>query len=125
MTWFKLMKLHDLEPKRGRKVTIAQCEIGIFRLYDGSLRAIGNTCPHRQGSLTDGIVSGHYVYCPLHDWKIDLNTGLAEAPDEGATEMFAVRVDSSNNVYVAMDDDMARAMCLNPSQSEESLSTKN
>ncbi len=122
MSWIKILEIQDLEVLRARKVTIGQCEMGIFRLLDGSLRAIGNFCPHRQGYLAEGLISGHYVYCPLHDWKIDLDSGLAQTPDEGETQIFPIKVEG-NAVYVAIDD-MARTMCLNHAQSQERLSIK-
>ena len=50
-------------------------EIGIFLTESGDIHAINNICPHKQGPLSEGTVSGDYVYCPLHDQKVDLRSG--------------------------------------------------
>ena len=56
--------------------------------------ALRDRCPHKGGPLSQGIVYGTSVACPLHDWVIDLDTGLAVAPDEGCAARFPVRVES-------------------------------
>ncbi|OLZ11339.1 nitrite reductase small subunit NirD [Sulfobacillus thermosulfidooxidans] len=114
MAWIKVLRFSDVAPQTGRKVIVGNCHLAVFRLRDGTLRAIANQCPHRQGSLADGIVSGHHVYCPLHDWKINLDNGCAEAPDQGETSVFPVKV-VEDNIYIELDD-MALAMCTGVSQ---------
>ena len=41
-------------------------------------------CPHKKGPLSEGIISGNTVTCPLHNWVIGLEDGKALAPDEGS-----------------------------------------
>ena len=65
--------------REGRAVSIAGREIAIFNLGDRFL-ATDNTCPHRGGPLCDGIVTGTSVVCPLHAWKVDLETGTVVRP---------------------------------------------
>ena len=57
-------------------------EIAVFRQRDGSLFATQNRCPHRQGPLSEGIIGGGKVICPLHAHKFDLCTGEGPAPQE-------------------------------------------
>ena len=67
--------------------------IALFRTSDDRVFALRDRCPHRGGPLSQGIVHGACVTCPLHDWVIDLATGTARAPDEGGVDRFAVRVE--------------------------------
>jgi nitrite reductase (NADH) small subunit len=69
----------DLPPREGRKLIVGDCEIAVFNLGDRFL-AVDNRCPHKSGPLSDGIVSGQSVVCPLHAWKIDLVTGAVQRP---------------------------------------------
>jgi nitrite reductase (NADH) small subunit len=66
--------------------------IAIFRTADDEVFALRDACPHKGGPLSQGIVFGRSVACPLHNWCIDLASGSAAAPDEGVVERFEVRV---------------------------------
>jgi nitrite reductase (NADH) small subunit len=80
-------------PERGaRCVRVGDLTIAVFRTSSGEVFALRDRCPHRGGPLSQGIVHGTRVTCPLHDWVIDLTTGRATGADEGATAAFAVRV---------------------------------
>ncbi|PTM57878.1 nitrite reductase small subunit NirD [Desmospora activa] len=81
-------------PERGGKVVrIGELELAVFRLSDGSFRAVENRCPHRGGPLSEGVVSGQMVYCPLHEWKIDLTDGKVQEPDFGCVQTYPVEVE--------------------------------
>ncbi|MGN7456621.1 nitrite reductase small subunit NirD [Paenibacillus pasadenensis] len=75
-------------------------EIALFKLTDGEVLAVENRCPHKGGKLSEGMVCGSAVHCPLHDWKIDLRTGQAQAPDEGSVRTYAADVDADGSVWV-------------------------
>ncbi len=66
--------------------------IAVFRTSEGDVFALVDECPHKKGPLSEGIVSGATVACPLHNWVIDLRNGAALAPDQGCTEFLSVRV---------------------------------
>ncbi|MDE2181399.1 MAG: nitrite reductase small subunit NirD [Alphaproteobacteria bacterium] len=68
--------------------------IAVFRTGDDAVHAVVDQCPHRAGPLSEGIVSGHLVTCPLHNWVIDLSSGDAVAPDEGHVETLPVRIEN-------------------------------
>jgi nitrite reductase (NADH) small subunit len=86
--------LEDIPPLGARRARRADgVEIAIFRAAEGRVFALLDRCPHRGGPLSQGIVFGDKVACPLHNWTIDLATGCAVAPDEGCTDRFAVRVE--------------------------------
>lgn len=91
-TWLKVARIDDLPPSGSRVVHVAGRKIALFRLSSGVIRAIDNRCPHKGGPLGEGIVSGEYVFCPLHDWKINLSDGQVQAPDTGCTETFPTQV---------------------------------
>ena len=77
--WVRVTTLDNIPLREGRAVTIADHEIAIFNLGDRFL-ATENRCPHRGGPLCDGIVTGTAVVCPLHAWKVRLDTGAVERP---------------------------------------------
>ena len=94
MSWLDIGSLEELPLRGSRCVDTPAGRIGVFRVADGRVFAIRNECPHRGGPLTEGIVHGTSVTCPLHSWVISLETGLAQGADEGAVETIPVRVDA-------------------------------
>ena len=93
-TWVRIAVCHDLPLREGRAVKVGNREIAIFNLGDRFL-AVDNRCPHKGGPLADGIVSGAAVVCPLHAWKISLETGkgLNSASASSCVETFRTRVE--------------------------------
>ena len=92
--WVEIGRLDDI-PRRGARRVMRPDEspVAVFRTADDAVFALIDRCPHRGGPLSEGIVQGHAVACPLHGWVIELDTGRAEAPDEGCTRTVAVRRD--------------------------------
>ncbi|MNJ48079.1 Assimilatory nitrite reductase [NAD(P)H] small subunit [compost metagenome] len=81
----------------GRVVELNGEEIAVFRDSGDRLYAVENKSPHPKGGpLAEGIVSGQYLYDPLYDWKIDLATGLVQAPDTGQVKMYSVKVEDGS-----------------------------
>ena len=72
--WVRVTQCENIPLREGRSVRIDTHEIAIFNLGDRFF-AIDNACPHKGGPLSEGIVSGNTVVCPLHAWKVDLETG--------------------------------------------------
>lgn len=101
MNWVYVGKTDDIVSGVGRAFRkLNGKEIGIFRLSDGRILAVENRCPHRGGPLSEGIVSNHYVFCPLHDWKLNLEDGQVQAPDKGCVKTVPVKVDGGD-IFVA------------------------
>ncbi|MEH7272394.1 nitrite reductase small subunit NirD [Neobacillus vireti] len=93
-------KYSDLPVRAGYSVKMDDCEIALFRVTNGKVYAIENHSPHPKGGvLTEGLVSGDYVFCPVYDWKISLADGKVQAPDEGQIETYQVEVEG-DNVYI-------------------------
>ena len=84
----------DQIPRRGARSVpvVGGDEIAVFRTGDDRVYALVNRCPHMGGPLSQGIVHGDKVACPLHDWKISLVTGEAAAPDKGCVPTVPVKV---------------------------------
>ena len=91
--WIKIVALNDIPRLGSRVVRSEKGEIAIFRTEDDRVFALHNSCPHKGGPLSQGIVYGDKVACPLHNWKISLVDGNAEEPDEGHTACFTVKVE--------------------------------
>ncbi len=90
---------HELPERIGKTVILEDKELAIFKLANGEVRAIENRCPHKGGVLAEGMVSGEHVFCPLHDWKINMKSGLVEAPDEGCVQTYEI-LKEHDQVYV-------------------------
>jgi nitrite reductase (NADH) small subunit len=91
----------DAIPRLGaRRVRRARgADVALFRAADDHVFALLDRCPHKGGPLSQGIVFGHAVACPLHNWTIELASGCARAPDVGCAPTFAVMVEAGQ-VYL-------------------------
>ncbi len=89
----KICRLDDI-PKLGARVVTSAVhgDIAVFRTAGDEVFALLDQCPHKGGPLSQGIVHGRRVTCPLHNWNIALDDGCAAAPDSGCTKSFAVQV---------------------------------
>lgn len=92
--WIDVGRVEDI-PQRGARTIVIEGseEIAVFRTGDDAVFALINRCPHKGGPLSQGIVHGHSVACPLHNWNIALATGQAQGPDSGCTPTVQVRVE--------------------------------
>ncbi len=92
--WKPICTVEDIPKLGARRVQRAKgCEVAVFRAADDQVFALLDRCPHKGGPLSQGIVFGHSVACPLHNWSIGLTNGCAQAPDEGCTPKFSVKVE--------------------------------
>ena len=91
--WIEIGTLDDIPRQGARVVRRTEGDIAVFRTLDDQVFALRDKCPHKGGPLSQGIVHGNKVACPLHDWKISLDTGMAVAPDEGCAARFPVRIE--------------------------------
>ncbi|MBV9994479.1 MAG: nitrite reductase small subunit NirD [Caulobacteraceae bacterium] len=82
-TWTDVGAVSDIPVRGARRAPTARGAIAIFRTGDGRLFALKDACPHKGGPLSQGIVHGHAVACPLHNWSIDLATGEPLGADRG------------------------------------------
>ncbi|MGV8985361.1 MAG: nitrite reductase small subunit NirD [Cypionkella sp.] len=92
--WTDIGALDDI-PAQGARVvkTSAGC-VAIFRTADDQVFAMNDQCPHKGGPLSEGIVHGTSVTCPLHAWVFSLETGMAQGLDEGEVATYLVRIEA-------------------------------
>ncbi|MEE2860833.1 MAG: nitrite reductase small subunit NirD [Pseudomonadota bacterium] len=97
-----IASLEDIPPQGARLIRTAAGCVALFRTADDRVFALDDRCPHKGGPLSEGIVHGHQVTCPLHNWVFDLNTGTALGADEGTVRTWPVRVDDGR-VLISTD----------------------
>jgi nitrite reductase (NADH) small subunit len=91
--WTPICRVDDIPVLGSRRVARpAGLDVAVFRGDGDQVFALLDRCPHKGGPLSQGIVHGEHVACPLHNWNISLGDGCAKAPDEGCTPKFAVQV---------------------------------
>jgi nitrite reductase (NADH) small subunit len=101
MAKIEIGAVKQLPERLGKCVRVGHLQITLFRLADGRIYALENRCPHKGGDLSQGIVSGEFVFCPLHDWKICLKDGKVQAPDRGCVKTYPVTVEN-DKLYVQL-----------------------
>lgn len=99
--WTEVVALEEIPQLGSRVVTTDTMKIAIFRTASDEVFAMKDECPHKKGPLSEGIVHGNSVTCPLHNWKIDLASGEALGPDEGCTNVFPAKVENGM-VYISL-----------------------
>jgi len=92
--WIEVCKLDEIPPSQARTVKVGDTTIAVFRLTDNRVKAVENRCPHKQGPLAEGIISGDNILCPLHNWRISLDSGEVAEPDKGCVKTYPVKVEN-------------------------------
>jgi nitrite reductase (NADH) small subunit len=108
--WKPVCLVSDIPRLGARRVQRAQgLAVALFRTADDQVFALLDRCPHKGGPLSQGIVFGTSVACPLHNWSIALADGQAAAPDHGCTPAFACKLDAGQ---VLLDADELATLAL-------------
>jgi nitrite reductase (NADH) small subunit len=92
--WIRVGALDDIPALGARVVSSAHGNIAVFRNAENEVFALLDKCPHKGGPLSQGIVFGRHVACPLHNWSIGLDDGQAVAPDVGCAQRFVTKVEN-------------------------------
>jgi nitrite reductase (NADH) small subunit len=109
--WKPVCRVEDIPVLGARRVTRdGAMDVAVFRNDQDQVFALLDRCPHKGGPLSQGIVFGNSVACPLHNWTIGLADGCAQSPDEGCTPRFSVRVEDG---VVSLDEMELRTRGLN------------
>ena len=116
--WSRVCRMEEI-PMLGARVleraSTSVDNVAVFRTAGDRIFALRDRCPHKGGPLSQGIVYGDSVACPLHNWSIDLDSGCAHAPDHGCAQRVAVHVDAGT-VYLKIGDGASRASALQPAE---------
>jgi len=93
--WMKVCALDEIPKLGARVVQHSGIDIAVFRNAEDEVFAVEDRCPHKGGPLSQGIVHGRKVTCPLHGWNIELDSGCAVAPDEGCAREFPIKIEGT------------------------------
>ncbi len=99
--WIEVGSIEDIPLLGSRVISTKDGDIAVFRNAKDEIFALKDECPHKGGPLSQGIVHGRSVTCPLHNWVLGLDDGRAAAPDEGCTEVYPVKL-HGNIVYISL-----------------------
>jgi nitrite reductase (NADH) small subunit len=116
--WSRVCRIEEIPVLGARVIETAHAsgdDVAIFRTADDRVFALRDRCPHKGGPLSQGIVYGESVACPLHNWSIDLDSGCAHAPDHGCAQRVAVHVDAGT-VYLKIGDGVSRVSAFQPAE---------
>ncbi|WP_291987167.1 nitrite reductase small subunit NirD [Candidatus Accumulibacter sp. ACC007] len=92
--WKSICKLDDIPRLGSRVVRSMNGDIALFRTSSDEVFALRDRCPHKGGPLSQGLVHGNQVTCPLHGWRLRLDSGEAVAPDQGCARRYPIRIES-------------------------------
>ena len=91
--WREIGTVDDIPRLGARTIRLHGEDVAVFRTASDGVFALHDACPHKRGKLSQGIVHGEFVTCPLHSWVIGLADGRAKEPDEGCARTIPVRLD--------------------------------
>jgi len=92
MDWIEIGRVTDIPRRGARCINTPSGKIAVFRTMEDQIFAIENRCAHKAGPLSEGIVHGASVTCPLHNWVFDLATGKAQGADDGQVATYEVEI---------------------------------
>lgn len=92
--WMSVCVLDEIPKLGARVVRHGDIDIAVFRNACDEVFAVEDRCPHKGGPLSQGIVHGRKVTCPLHGWNIELESGCAVAPDQGCAREFPIKIEA-------------------------------
>ncbi|MBT2515716.1 Rieske 2Fe-2S domain-containing protein [Arthrobacter sp. ISL-30] len=93
--------LEQIPLGEGRAFGVDGEQVAVFRLRDGTLRAVSAVCPHRGGPIADGTIDQRVVMCPLHQHAFELDTGCSTT-GAGPLRIYEVRTDEQRNIVLRM-----------------------
>ena len=121
--WIKVCQLEDIPVRGARVIRTGSGCIALFRTAEQELFALDDKCPHKSGPLSQGIVHGHSVTCPLHNWVISLETGKALGADQGHVRTIPLKVENGTISVSSGAVQSANMSAVAPATNTNSLST--
>jgi nitrite reductase (NADH) small subunit len=121
--WKSVCRVEDIPVLGARRIHRDNAiAVAVFRTADDTVFALLDSCPHKGGPLSQGIVFGESVACPLHNWTIGLADGCARSPDAGCTPRFSIKVDAGV-VHLDLDELNSVALDVRPPRTGRGAST--
>ena len=108
MNWVAIGSLSDIPSRGARCIDTPSGKVAVFRTADDRIFAVDDRCPHKGGPLSQGIVHGASVTCPLHNWVISLETGKAQGADQGCVRTLPIKVEG-DMILIALEAHAGRA----------------
>jgi nitrite reductase (NADH) small subunit len=108
MNWIAVGSITDIPRRGARCIDTPEGKVAVFRTADDRVFAVDDRCPHKGGPLSQGIVHGASVTCPLHNWVISLESGEALGADKGCVRTIPVKVED-DKLYIALKAPAHRA----------------
>jgi nitrite reductase (NADH) small subunit len=102
MSGVSLGPVVEIPVGEGRAYAVQGRQVAVFRMRDGSVRALDAVCPHRGGPLSDGLADNRVVICPLHSYTYDLSTGEEVANGGTGVRSYPVHVDDSGLINLSL-----------------------
>lgn len=102
MRWIAIGIINDIPRRGARSVVTPRGRLAIFRTGDDRVFMLEDRCPHRGGPLSQGIVHGACVTCPLHNWVISLETGAVLGADQGEVRTIPAKLEGER-IFIALD----------------------
>jgi len=90
--WIEVGRIDEIPKLGARVINTDDGDIAVFRNAKDEIFALKDQCPHKGGPLSQGIVHGRSVTCPLHNWVLGLEDGQAQGPDEGCATTYPVKL---------------------------------
>jgi len=104
MTKILVGSLSDFPDRLGKTVCVGEKEVALFKIANEKIYAVENRCPHKGGVLSEGMVSGKFVFCPMHDWKICLDDGKVQEPDNGCVKTYKTIINEKDEIFIVIED---------------------
>ena len=105
--WYRVAEISDIPLRGSRRIEQRGHKIALLRTAVDSIFALRDSCPHKAGPLSAGIVHDNCVTCPLHNWVISLKTGEAQGADSGSTPVYPVKVVDRNVMLQLLTESIA------------------
>lgn len=122
ITWFDIGNVSDIPIRGARRVELSGDTVAVFRTATDEVFAISDKCPHNGGPLSQGIVHGNCVTCPLHNWVISLSDGEAQGADEGRTRHYPIEIEDGKLRLGIAADALPQARTVSTESTPEKLS---
>jgi nitrite reductase (NADH) small subunit len=98
--WLEVCGIIEIPRLGARVVNMPGIKIAVFRTADDEIFALEDRCPHKHGPLSQGIVHGRSVACPLHNQVFHLDSGMGANPDDGCARTINIKLDDGR-IFIA------------------------